>query len=65
MDFHFCGRSLLLSYEFKFKREMSGNISGGTESLNYFPDWPKQSDKIVTGIFSCAATQYVLLCVSC
>ena len=33
------------------KREMSGEISGGTESMNQAPDWPKQSDKIVTGFF--------------
>ena len=33
------------------EREMSGNISGGKESMNKLPDWPKQLDKIVAGIF--------------
>ena len=35
---------------------MSGEISGGTESVNYAPDWPKQSHKIVAGIFLTAWT---------
>ena len=34
------------------EREMSGKISGGTESMNWAPDWPKQSDKVVAGILS-------------
>ena len=32
------------------QREMSSEISGGTESMNLAPDWPKQSDKSVAGI---------------